>query len=122
MKCFTHRGTDAVAICSCCGKGLCGECVQVSVGSRVVCSDFCKSTLANDEKVLQLLLQKSNQSARASAFYLYLCGALSAAAAVGAWFFLPSPFLIMFTGACGAALIISGFWYGRIGKKQKSTP
>jgi hypothetical protein len=121
MKCFNHRATDAVALCACCGRALCGDCVQVPEASRIVCSDFCRSALANDEKLLQLLLQKSTQNARASAFYLYLCGALSAAAAVGAWFVLPSPFLIVFTGACGAVLITSGFCYGRIAKKQTST-
>jgi len=40
-------------------------------------------------------------------------GGLSAAAAVVAWFMLPSPFLILFTGACAAVLILSGIWYQR---------
>ena len=67
---------------------------------------------------MELILQKSLQNARASAFYCYLCGILSAAAAVGAWFYLPVPFLIWFTGGCGVTFIASGFWYGRIAKKQ----
>ena len=62
---------------------------------------------------MRLILQQSVQSLRASAFYCYLCGGLSAAAAVVAWFMLPSPFLILFTGACAIVLIISGVWYGR---------
>jgi hypothetical protein len=57
------------------------------------------------------LLQKSVQSLRASAFYCYLCGGLSAAAAVVAWFMLPSSFLILFTSACAVVLIASGTWY-----------
>ena len=67
---------------------------------------------------MELILQKSVQSARASAFYLYLCGGLSLAAAAGAWFYLPSPFLIYFTAGCGAVFIASGFWYGRIARKK----
>jgi hypothetical protein len=43
---------------------------------------------------------------------------MSAAAAVVAWFVLPSPFLIFFTGACAVVLITSGIWYGRGAKKK----
>jgi len=68
---------------------------------------------------MQLILQKSEQSARASAFYSYLCGGLSAAAAIGAGFYLPVPFLVWFTAGCSAVFIASGVWYGRIAKKQK---
>jgi hypothetical protein len=31
---------------------------------------------------------------------------------------LPSPFLILFTGACAVVLIASGIWYGRGAKRQ----
>ena len=62
---------------------------------------------------MQMILQRSAQSARASAFYCYVSGGLSAAAAVVAWFMLPSPFLILFTGACAVVLIASGIWYQR---------
>ena len=57
------------------------------------------------------------QSARASAFYCYLCGGLCAATAVAAWFLLPVPFLIWFTAASAAALILSGVWYSRSARK-----
>jgi hypothetical protein len=30
----------------------------------------------------------------------------------------PVPFLIWFTGGCGVTFIASGFWYGRIARKQ----
>jgi hypothetical protein len=67
---------------------------------------------------MALILQKSVQSARASAFYSYLCGGLSLAGAVGAWFYLPVPFLICFTAGCSLVFIASGVWYARIAKKQ----
>ena len=51
---------------------------------------------------MELILHKSLQSARASALYSYLCGGLSAAGAIGAWFYLPSPFLIWFCAGCTA--------------------
>ena len=84
----------------------------------MVCSDDCAAALTRDDKAMQLILQKSLQSARASAFYSYLCGGLSAAAAIGAKFYLPSPFLIWFTAGCSVVFIASGLWYGRIAKKQ----
>ena len=118
MKCLKHS-IEAVAVCAYCGRALCPDCVPSPATARMVCSNNCATALERNEQVLQLLLEKSAQNARASAFYCYLCGGLSAAAAVAAWFMLPSPFLIYFTGACSVALILSGIWYGRGVKKQR---
>jgi VIT1/CCC1 family predicted Fe2+/Mn2+ transporter len=118
MKCATHN-VEASAICAYCGRALCSECNKPSPGQRMVCSSDCGTALSRADKAIQLILQKSEQSARASAFYCYLCGILSAGAAVAAYFLLPSPFLILFTAACALALLISGFWYGRVAKQQK---
>lgn len=118
MKCFKHNNTDAVAICAHCGRALCHNCIPSSTTTRIFCSDACSAALALNEATMQLLLHKSEQSARASAFYCYLCGGLSAGAAVAAWFMLPSPFLIYFTGGCAAVLILSGIWYQRGARKQ----
>lgn len=70
--------------------------------------------------MLRMLLEKSNQSARASAFYCYLTAGLSAIAAGAAWFWLPSPFLICFTGACSLVLLVAGLWFGRVATKSLS--
>ena len=118
MKCFKHHSADAVAVCSCCGRGLCPDCVQVPTATRIVCSSDCTTALAQDAKAVRLLLDKSVQSAKASAFYCYLTGALSAGAAVAAWFMLPSPFLIYFTAACALVLFAAGFWYGRVARQH----
>ena len=125
MKCFKHNATDAVAICTYCGRALCSDCIQSPTVARIVCSGDCETALARDDEafhqlstITNQLLQKSVQSARASAFYCYLCGGLSAGAAVAAWFMLPSPFLIYFTAGCSVVLILSGIWYQRGAKKQ----
>lgn len=114
MKCFKHPG-EAIGVCAYCGRAVCEECVTSS-DARLSCSAGCAAALAQGEKALRQLLEKSVQSARASAFYCYLTGALSAAAAVGAWFLLPSPFLIMFTGGCAFVLVASGVWYSQTAK------
>jgi len=119
MKCTKHSA-EAVAVCAYCGRALCNDCIQSPTAPRMVCSSDCATALTRADQGLQMILQRSAQSARASAFYCYVSGGLSAAAAVVAWFMLPSPFLILFTGACAVVLIASGIWYGR-GAKRQST-
>ena len=97
---------------------MCGDCVPSSTAARLVCSPECERALSRDARAIQLLLEKSAQNARASAFYCYLTGGLSAAAAVAAWFTFNVPFLIYFTGGCAVVLILSGVWYQRGAKKQ----
>ena len=117
MKCAAHH-SEAIGICAYCGRALCADCAKSAAPQRMVCSDICGAALARDDKAMQLILQKSVQSARASAFYSYLCGGLSAAGAVGAWFYLPVPFLIWFTAGCSLVFIATGIWFGSIAKKQ----
>src|SRR5271155_4761880 len=117
MKCAKHN-SEAVAVCAYCGRALCADCAKPSMAQRMVCSDNCATALARDDKAMQLILQKSLQNARASAFYSYLCGGLSTAGAIGAWFYLPVPFLVWFTAGCSLVFIASGIWYARIARKQ----
>jgi hypothetical protein len=117
MKCLAHQ-TEAVAICAYCGRALCVDCARPSATQRMVCSADCAAALTRNDQGWQMVLEKSRQSAQASAFYSYLCGGLSAAGAVGAWFYLPVPFLVWFTAGCSLVFIASGIWYGRIAKRQ----
>ena len=119
MKCAAHKA-EAIAVCAYCGRALCADCARLSPARRMVCSDACAAALADSDKAMRLILQKSLQSAQASALYCYLCAGLSAAAAVGAWYYLPSPFLMVFTGGCALVFIASGIWYSRIARKQNS--
>ena len=116
MKCSPHNA-EAIAMCVYCGRGLCSQCAPQAGASRLTCSSDCAAALAREEKILGLLLRQSVQNTRASAFYCYICGGLSLAGALVAWFMLPSPFLILFTAGCGVVLLICGAWYGR-GSRQ----
>jgi len=120
MKCLKHTSADAVAVCSYCGRAMCPDCIKAPDAVRLTCSDACAGALARAEHALEAILQQSVRSAQASAFYCYLCAALSAGAAVVAWFMLPSPFLIMFTAGCAVVLLVSGIWYGRAARKRSS--
>jgi len=117
MRCLEHKA-EAVAVCAYCGRALCPDCIQSSIAPRMVCSSACAEALSRNEQAIQTILQQGAQSAKASAFYCYLCGGLSAAAGVVAWFMLPSPFLMLFTGGCALVLTASGLWYGRIARRQ----
>jgi hypothetical protein len=112
MKCVKHN-TEAAAICAYCGRALCKDCIQLPTAPRMVCSNECLAALTCADQTAQIILQRSAQSARASAFYCYVSGGLSAAASIVAWFMLPSPFLILFTGGCALVLIASGIWHSR---------
>ena len=118
MNCFKHQA-EAVAICPWCGRAMCASCASsaASAGRRLACSEECAKALAQSESALELLLQKSRQSARANSVYYYLCGGLSAGAAVASWYWVGIPFLMWFLGASAVALVISGFWFGRAGGK-----
>jgi hypothetical protein len=118
MKCFQHDA-EAVGVCPWCGRAVCSACAPAAGTNkqRLACSDECAIALARNEVALDLLLQKSRQSARANSVYCYLCGAILAGATVAAWYELPSPLLMSFTGACALALFISGAWFGRGARK-----
>lgn len=117
MKCAAHN-SEAVAICAYCGRALCADCIEPGNAQRIVCSDDCAAALARADQAMEAILQKSLQSARASAFYSFLCAGLSAAGAVGAHFYMPVPFLIWFCAGCSAVFTASGIWYGSIAKKK----
>jgi hypothetical protein len=116
MKCFKHK-TEAVAVCAYCGRAMCEECNASLSAPRMVCSADCGAALERNDRVMQSLLKKSVQSLKASAFYCYLSGGLSAGGAIVASFLLPSPFLILFTGACAVVLFASGIWYTLVSQK-----
>ena len=118
MKCSAHHA-EAVAVCSWCGKALCPDCAKPSASQRMICSDACAAALDRQTKALDLVLQKSLQSTRASAFYYFLCALLTAAGGVGAWYYLPSPFLIWFCAGASVVFIASGAWYLWIARKSR---
>lgn len=118
MKCAVHQ-SDAVAVCAYCGRGLCADCARPSASRRMVCSDECATALARSDQAMEEVLRKSVQNARASAFYSFLCAGLSAAGAVGAWFYLPVPFLVWFTAGCSVVFLAAGIWYGRVASEKR---
>ena len=117
MKCISHK-SEAVAVCTYCGRALCPDCIHSPEAARIVCSQCCADALSEGEKAMQMMLQHGRQNAKASAFYCYLCAGLSAVAAIAAWFMLPSPFLILFTAGCALVLTASGVWYSRIARQH----
>ena len=117
MKCSAHHA-EAVAVCAYCGRALCADCASPAAAGRMTCSENCAASLTRNEQALLTLLHKHVQSTRVNAVFYLLCGALSAAGAVGAWFYLPSPFLIWFCAGCSFVFFASGIWPLLLAKKQ----
>jgi len=120
MKCATHHA-EAVAVCVYCGRALCPDCARPSASGRMTCSERCAGFLARNDQALQLLLQKHVQGARLNAIFYILCGVLSAAGVVGAWLYLPSPFLMWFCAGCSFVFLASGLWQW-LSARKKSPP
>jgi len=116
MKCFKH-GAEAVAVCSYCGRAMCAACAGSPAPPRLTCSPECAAGVERDDQAMQMILQKSVQSLKASAFYCYLCAGLSALTAGVAWFMLPLPFLILVAAGSAVVLFVSGVWYSRLANK-----
>ncbi|HEY1788344.1 MAG TPA: hypothetical protein VGJ73_09325 [Verrucomicrobiae bacterium] len=119
MKCAAHQ-TDATGVCAWCGRAVCAVCGKSSESRRLVCSDDCATALAREARAMDSILRKSLQSARASAFYSFLCGVLSAGGALGAWYYLPSQFLIWFCAGCSVVFFTSGLWFAAIARKDST--
>ena len=119
MKCIQHDA-EAVAICPWCGRAMCAPCSSSAspVGRRLACSAECAQAMARSEGALEMLLQKSRQSARANSVYYLLCGGLSAGAAVASWYFVGIPFVTWLLSGSAVALLISGVWFGRAAKER----
>jgi len=84
----------------------------------LTCSPDCAAKITHRAATIQLLLEQGAQNARASAVYCYLSACLSGGAAVAAWYWLPSPFLIGFAGAGAFLLAAAGFWHNRVARKN----
>jgi hypothetical protein len=85
----------------------------------MVCSTACADALARAQAAVQTLFQQGRRNAQASALYCFLGAILSGTGAIVAWYMLPSPFLIIFTGGCALVLLLSGVWYARAAGKQQ---
>ena len=51
MKCFTHRSSDAIAICRSCGRALCPDCIA-EVGLSCACKNRCEADVAKFNEML----------------------------------------------------------------------
>jgi hypothetical protein len=116
MKCAHHQ-TEAVAVCAHCGRAMCGACLVATPSGRLTCSEKCSQSLTHREDDFASLTRRHTQSARINAVFYLLCGLLSVAGAIGARFYLPSPFLIWFCAGCGFIFIASGAWQWLVSRK-----
>ncbi len=73
MKCAKHPQTDASAICTHCGAGVCADCVELTSTRRIVCSPECAKSLAETEATLAAIRRKTLGGHRLTGYFC--CGA-----------------------------------------------
>ncbi len=121
MKCHRHETVEAIGVCAQCGRALCRECAPPPP-APLACSAGCAEKFSAERTAIRQLLARSEQNARASAAYYFLSATLSGGAAVAAWFWLPSPFLIAFAGGGALVLLVAALWHTRAARKNISPP
>lgn len=121
MKCSAHNA-EATAVCPYCGKALCPSCNRSASGERTGCSEACAAALAKADAATDIIIRKSNMTAKASAFTCFFCGALFVIFGVGVYVRegQGASFLALFLSSIGIALIVCGFWYTKVARQKAS--
>ncbi len=116
MKCYQHRQTEAVAVCTYCGKAVCSECENQSDSHRITCCAACAEAGERDD-VFRIAvrdhLAATETSYRVLSIVLSLVGLVIGVAAIALvpveWFYVgrrdPADFwfavvLVLFGAIC----------------------
>ncbi|HUT93085.1 MAG TPA: hypothetical protein VMY37_26710 [Thermoguttaceae bacterium] len=95
MKCYHHRETEAVAVCTYCGKAVCSECENESDSHRITCCAPCAEAGKRDDVFRNAVREHfaaTGRSYRVLSIVLSLVGALIA---VGGIALVPVVFLYL---------------------------
>jgi hypothetical protein len=118
MKCYTHKDTEAVAVCVHCGRALCAVCAAPSQSGRLVCSPACAAASKEMEESIASTRHKANRSARVNAYFCFGLGAIFVVSAVAMYFDIQSWPLSIFIGASGLGLCLAGMGFNRVAKRN----
>ena len=118
MKCYTHKDTEAVAVCVHCGMALCSTCATRSPSERFVCSPTCATASKQMEEFIASTRHKATRSARVNSYFGFGLGAIFEAFAVASYFDIHSWPLSIFIGAAGIGFILAGIGFSRVAKRN----
>ncbi len=121
MKCSTHN-VEANGVCAYCGRAVCSQCSSLETGQRTACSLACSAALGKEEAVVELILKKNVQGARATAMFCYLLGLIFLISGLVMGIQTRQLVMFLFLGLSGMGMMIGGIFYGRIAKKQPIPP
>src|ERR1035441_5090772 len=76
MKCYTHKDTEAVAVCVHCGMALCSTCATRSQSGRLVCSQTCAAASKQLEDFIASTRHKATRGARVNAYFCFGLGVI----------------------------------------------
>lgn len=107
MKCYTHKDTDAVAVCVNCGKALCNTCATLSLSGRLVCSPGCSAASKQLEDFIVSTHHKAVRGARVTSYFCCGVGVILVLSAIAFYFDVQSWPLTVFVAASGIAFLIA---------------
>ncbi len=77
MKCYVHQNTDAIGVCSACGRGLCTACV-VKIGGKFYCKDDADKVFGRKLTARVVSGEKNRGTAvMAGSIFAYLVGGVA---------------------------------------------
>lgn len=118
MKCFEHRDRDAVAACTYCSKGLCGECAKPGE-TWIACGPRCDDEL----KVVRGLVHSAGKGYAVTAqIYFYLGGAALVVGAGATLLSFTTPDYASFEMliALGLACLVLGGFFILFGRRLRA--
>ena len=118
MKCMKHE-TEAIAVCSNCGIGLCYECSEQSKSGKYCCSTACIDDVELGEEASRLTLERATKTSEASAYSGYFLGILflgfsAYALTQGFWH------VVTYMGLFGLGMLFMGYMFQRSASAKKS--
>jgi hypothetical protein len=60
MKCFHHKDSEAIGVCTNCGKGVCEKCISFTKNGKSVCSETCCTFRNNFDNSILSTKKKTN--------------------------------------------------------------
>lgn len=114
MLCRKHSTTQAAAVCSACGAGMCSNCTRETHAGKLVCSAQCQETADKATQAINEILKKSRFGIAFTATMFIIIG--SGMLLVGLIGFVMVPRLLMgniYSSGAGVVFIILGIYASR---------
>jgi hypothetical protein len=122
MKCYTHKDTDAVAVCVHCGRAMCSSCATPSGSGRFVCSPACAAASRQFEHFVASNWRRTAHSYRILSYGLYLIAVVFAVSGILFATQTHDWRELLYLEACAVVFAVGGFFIRRLTKHYSEQP